>query len=161
MLAFKHVVMRLYLLFLMSLFFLTGGLAMFVLAPLYKGAFVPRAPWRDVRVFHLWAHTYRVIWRTLSSKDYRDLFPSKLTDPPMFSNDPSAMRIKASWQGTADNCDGCQNSCCAQIKCPMLMANGRCLSYGSIYYGYFYCGRYPSSQGQIDLYQCPKWEERF
>jgi hypothetical protein len=41
----------------------------------------------------------------------------------------------------------------------MLDKDGKkCLSYGSLYFGYLFCGRYPQNQGQIDLYQCPKWE---
>ncbi|MCL2566131.1 MAG: hypothetical protein FWE24_10080 [Defluviitaleaceae bacterium] len=139
------------------MFFITGGLAMFVLAPIYKRAFAPLASYKDVRPLVVWAHIYKIMWRSISSKGYRDLYPQKLTDPPEFSNSPT-MRIKESWQGASDNCDLCPLSCCAQINCPMLSKNGRCLSYGSLYFGYLFCGRYPSNQGQIDLYDCPKWE---
>jgi hypothetical protein len=154
----KHVVIRLYLSALLVLFFVTGGAAMFVLAPLYKGAFAPRAPWRAVRPFAVWAHVYKVMWRSISNKGYRDLYPSKLTDPPQYHNDYAVMRIRESWQGAKDNCSECRNSCCAQIKCPMLDAGGLCISYGSVYFGYYFCGRYPSNQGQVGLYDCPKWE---
>ena len=130
---------------------------MLVLAPLYKWAFAPHASFKDLRLFPIWAHTYKVMWRSISDKGYRDLYPSKLTDPPEYSNSP-IMRIRASWQGSEDNCDGCELSCCAHINCPMLDAQGRCLSYDSIYFGYLFCGRYPSNQGQVDLYNCPKWE---
>ena len=156
----KHVMIRLYLYFLLFLFFITGGLAMFVFAPLYKAAFAPGAPWRGLHAFRLWAHVYKIMWRSISRKGYRDLYPSKITDPPQFRNDPAVMRIRESWQGAKDNCDICPRSCCAQINCPMLDDGGRCLSYGSIYFGYYFCGRYPSNQGQVDLYDCPKWEVR-
>jgi len=99
------------------------------------------------------------MWRSLSQKKYRDLYPSKLTDPPEYGNH-ARMRIKESWRGAEGNCDGCELSCCAQIRCPMLDADKRCLSYGSLYFGYLFCGRYPSNQGQADLYDCPKWEVR-
>ncbi|MCL2171705.1 MAG: hypothetical protein FWB71_06070, partial [Defluviitaleaceae bacterium] len=82
------------------------------------------------------------------------------TDPPMFSN-AAQMTIKPSWQaagGAPNNCDGCQNTCCHQINCPLIGADGRCIAYGSIYFGYLFCGQYPSNQGQCDLYDCPKWE---
>jgi hypothetical protein len=154
----KHTSIRLYLYLLLALFFITCGLAMFVLAPLYKRAFAPRASYRDFRVFRVWAHIYKVMWRSISKKGYRDLYPSKLTDPPQYTNDYAVMRIRESWKGSKDNCDGCALSCCAQIECPMLDAGGRCLSYGSAYFGYLFCGRYPSNQGQVDLYNCPKWE---
>ena len=133
---------------------------MFALAPLYKAAFAPLASWGDINAFCIWAHVYKVMWRSISNKAYRDLYPSKLTDPPMFRNDSSVMRIKESWQGEAENCDKCNLSCCAQINCPMTDGSGRCLSYGSIFFGYLFCGRHPNNQGQVDLYNCPKWEVR-
>ena len=154
----KHVIIRLYLYLLLILFFFTGGLAMFLLVPLYKSAFAPQSSYSDFDAFRVWAHVYKVMWRSLSSKGYRDLYPSKITDPPMFRNDASVMRIKKSWSGQADNCGMCENSCCAQINCPLLGKTGGCLGYSSIYFGYFYCGRYPNNQGQVDLYDCPKWE---
>ena len=154
----KHAVIRIYLYCLLILFFISGGLALFLLAPLYKQAFAPLASYSDLRPLSLliWAHVYRVMWRSISKKGYRDLYPSKLTDPPEFGN-AKCMRIKPGWRGAKDNCDMCRSSCCAQIKCPMFK-NRRCLSYGSLYFGYLYCGRYPSNQGQVDLYNCPKWE---
>ena len=162
MAGFKHSIIRLYLYFLFFLFFVTGGLAMFLLAPLYKGAFAPHAPYRDLRIFRLWTHAYKIMWRSLSDKSYRDLYPSKMTDAPKFYNDRRSVKIKESWRGSGGSdgdCDLCMNSCCKQIKCPMLDKDGRrCLSYGSVYFGYLFCGRYPENQGQIDLYECPKWE---
>ena len=154
----RHLVIRLYLTLLLILFFFTGGLALFLLAPLYKGAFAPRASYRDFRPVRVWAHVYKVIWRSLSNSHYRELYPFKMTDPPMYDNSQSPVQIKASWPGSPDNCDACQNTCCAQITCPMFGEDGRCLSYGSAYFGYYFCGRYPENQGQMDLYNCPKWE---
>jgi len=159
MMAVKHVSVRLYLYLLFALFFFTGGLTMFLLFPLYKGAFAPKARFRDLRPFQLWAHVYKVMWRSLTDKEYEAKYPSKLSDPPKLHNDRNLVCIKESWQGEDDNCDMCQDSCCTQLKCP-LMVNKRCLSYGSIYFGYLYCGRYPENQAQIDMYQCPKWEMR-
>jgi len=156
----KHIIIRLYLYFLLVIFFLTGGLAIFIFAPLYKLAFAPRAKWRSINAPRVWVHVYKIAWRSLSSKGYRDLYPCKLGDPPVFSNDPAIMRIRENWQGAADNCDACGDSCCARLNCPLLDNNGRCLSYGSIYFGYYFCGRYPSNQGQVNLYNCPKWEVR-
>jgi hypothetical protein len=140
---------------------------MFIFAPLYKGAFAPNAKWKSLKPFNLWKHTWKVMWRSATKKSYRDLYPSKITDPPEYSNNgknSEAMQIRASWRsigGEDGNCDKCESSCCAQISCPMLDEAGRCLGYGSIYFGYLYCGRYPSNQGQADLYNCPKWEVRY
>ncbi|MCL2699241.1 MAG: hypothetical protein FWE68_02925 [Defluviitaleaceae bacterium] len=155
----KHVTIRLYLSLLLVLFFITGGLALIILAPVYKSAFAPLASYRDFKFSRVWAHIYKVMWRSLSDKSYRDMYPSKLTDPPRPNNSHSPVRIKESWRGADDNCDMCQNSCCAQITCPMLK-DRRCLSYGSLYFGYYFCGRHPENQSQMDLYQCPKWEMR-
>ena len=158
MATFKHVLIRLYLFFLMTVFFITGGLSMFVLAPLYKAAIAPNAAYSEFYPLRIWAHMYKIIWRSLTQKSYRELYPFRMTDPPQQYNDLTAMKVRGDWQGGQDNCDNCADRCCAQIKCPLLDNNGRCLSFDSLYYGYLFCGRYPSNQGQIDLYNCPKWE---
>lgn len=154
----KHVVIRSYLYCLLFLYFITGGVSMFLLAPIYKRAFAPYASYRDLDILRIWVHVYKVMWRSLSDKAYRDMYPSKLTDPPKYNNDLASVRIKESWQGAKDNCDICELSCCEQLKCPLLDARKRCLCYGSIYFGYLLCGRYPENQSQMDLYNCPKWE---
>lgn len=158
MAIFGHVIARLYLYLLFILFFITGGIAMFVLAPLYKMAFAPSAPIRELRIFSLWAHVYKVMWRSISDKSYRDMYPSKITDPPKLHTDRSLVRIKPTWTGEEGNCDVCKASCCVQLKCPLMASNGRCLGYNSLFFNYFYCGRYPENQSQIDYYDCPKWE---
>ena len=153
----KHATIRIYLYFLFVLFVMTFGLSALVLAPLYKAAIAPRARWRDLNPLKIWPHVYRVIWRSVSNKAYRDMHPTRLTDPPKLHNNLNHVRIKKSWQGSRDNCDACELTCCAQIHCPMIQG-GRCLSYGSIYFSYLNCGQHPSNQAQIDLYNCPKWE---
>jgi len=152
----KHATIRLYLFFLLALFILTLGLSMFILAPVYKHAFAPKARYRDVRPLRVWVHVWRVVWRSLSQKSYRDMYPSKLTDPPQNHNDLNVVCISDTWQGAHDNCDVCESTCCDQLNCP-LVHNKRCICYGSWYWGYYYCGRYPSNQAQIDYYNCPKW----
>jgi len=154
----RYVLARLYLYFLFVLFFITGGLAMFVLAPLYKSAFVPRASYGDLRPFSLWKNAYRVAWRTLTSKKYRDAFPGMLATPPMAHTDLSWVRVRDDWPGEEKNCDACKAACCAQVQCPLVDAANRCMSYNSLFFNYLYCGRYPQTQPQIDYYSCPKWE---
>lgn len=154
----KHVIVRLYLYLLFALFFVTGGLAMFLLAPLYKNAFAPRASLRGMSVGHLWLQVYKVMWRSISNKSYRDMYPSKITDPPKLHTDRSLVRVQPSWPGAEDNCDACERPCCAQLNCPLLGENGRCMGYDSLFFNYFFCGRYPENQLQIDYYECPKWE---
>jgi hypothetical protein len=153
----KHVIIRLFIHLLLILFFFSGGLSLLLLLPVYKAVFAPRSTYKELSFFPVWAHIYKMIWRSLTDKSYRDMFSSKITDPPILHNDLSKVQIKESWQGADDNCDACENSCCAQIKCPMLVDN-RCLSYGSLFFGYCYCGRHPENQLQMDRYNCPKWE---
>lgn len=155
---FGNVMVRMYLYVLFILFFFTGGLAMFVLFPLYKGAFAPRAALGSLPVFKLWAHMYKVMWRSISDRSYRDMYPSKITDPPKLHTDRGLVRVKESWDGAEDNCDICEASCCEQLKCPLLGSDNRCMGYDSLFFNYFYCGRYPENQSQIDYYNCPKWE---
>jgi hypothetical protein len=139
------------------LFVFSGGLALIILLPLYKYAFAPFTPLKELSFFPVWLHFYRMIWRSLTDKSYNDMFSGKIYDPPILHSDINAVRVKESWKGSPNNCDGCENSCCAQIKCPMLK-DGRCLCFGSLFFGYFNCGRHPENQAQMDRYNCPKWE---
>lgn len=154
----KNFVVRLYLYLLFALFFITGGLAMFLLAPLYKRAFAPRAKLGDLSIFSAWGQVYKVMWRSISNKSYRDMYPNKITDPPKLHTDRGLVRVKASWPGEEGNCDACESPCCTQLKCPLFGKDGRCMGYDSLFFNYFFCGRYPENQSQIDYYNCPKWE---
>jgi hypothetical protein len=142
----------------MALFFVTGGLMMFVLAPLYKNVFLPRASLWEFNVLRLWGFLYKIIWRFISDKNYRSMYSTKLGDAPKLHTDRSLVQVSAGWQGADDNCDICKAACCVRLRCPLLGADSRCLSYNSLFYQYFYCGRYPENQSQIDYYNCPKWE---
>lgn len=157
----KHVLIRLYLYLLFALYFITGGIAMIVLAPLYKHAFAPRVPLRELPpIGRLWAHVYKVMWRSISDKSYRNMYPSKITDPPKLHTDRSLVQVAASWNGEEGNCDACKKTCCGALQCPLFGKNGRCMGYDSLFFNYFFCGRYPENQAQIDYYDCPKWELR-
>ena len=157
---FKYALIRIYLYFLFLFFFITFGLSALLLAPLYKMAFMRHAPYGSIRFFHLWAHMYKIAWRSVSKKSYRDLYSLKLTDPPKMHTDLSLVKVRDEWKGEEKNCDICKDICCAQLKCPLLCDDGRCLSYGSLFFSYFVCGLYPENQSQIDYYQCKKWEVR-
>jgi len=78
------------------------------------------------------------------------------TAPPMSEPDLSSVRINPKWPH-GESCGDCSN-CCRTIRCPFLdKEKGVCLSYGSFYWRYFNCGRYPTMQREIDFYHCPKW----
>ena len=157
----KFVLVRLYLYIIFVLFFLTGGLAAVIFAPLYKHAFAPNVPLRELPPFIiLWAHMYKVLWRSVSDKKYRGMYPSKITDPPKLNTDRALVRVSSSWTGNEGDCDACTNTCCGALGCPLFGKDGRCMGYNSLFFNYFYCGRYPENQAQIDYYNCPKWELR-
>ena len=154
----KHVVVRLYLYVLFILFFITGGLTLFILFPLYKHAFASRASLRNVSAFRVWSHVYRILWRSITDKSYRNMYPLKITDPPKLHTDRTQVRVRADWPGEEHNCDACTDICCIRLKCPLFGKDGRCKGYDSLFFNYFYCGRYPENQIQIDYYKCSKWE---
>ncbi len=55
-------------------------------------------------------------------------------------------------------CNGCIQ-CCTRRSCPLLdTERNLCRSYGSFFWRYFNCGRYPENTAQIRHYDCPKWE---
>lgn len=111
---------------------------------------------------------YQGLWHRLLGRLYYFLFLSlkgsvalrlPLWDPPMMEPDPSRVMLNPSWEH-AGSCGDCFR-CCEKLRCPLLdRSSGRCLSYGSLYWRYFNCGRYPSTQRDIDIYQCPKWISR-
>jgi hypothetical protein len=78
------------------------------------------------------------------------------TAPPMRGPDRGVVQINPDWVHE-ESCGDC-GKCCRKIRCAFLdREKGHCLSYNSFYWRYFNCGRYPSNQQEIDLYQCPKW----
>ena len=154
----KYIIIRVYLYKLLLLFFLTGGLLPVILLPAYKHAFFPHARYRDIKFLALWPFAYKIIWRSFTDKTYRTAFTVKINTPPRIHTDTSLTRVKQNWNGGPDDCDQCKAACCSVLKCPLLDGNNRCLSYGSLFFGYLHCGRFPETQQQIDYYQCPKWE---
>lgn len=79
-----------------------------------------------------------------------------LTAPPVSEPNLAAVHINPEWEH-GESCGDC-GKCCRRIRCPFQdKANGQCMSYNTFYWRYFNCGRYPASQIEIDLYECPKW----
>jgi hypothetical protein len=96
----KHVFVRIYLHILFTLFFFTFGLSLLLLLPLYKYAFAPQAKLNELSFFPVWAHIYKMIWRSLTDKSYRVMFSSRFVSPPVLHNDLSRVRVRESWQGS-------------------------------------------------------------
>lgn len=138
------------------------GLTTYLFAPLYSYYFLG-----NIRINKNYKYFFpaiicfwRVIGMLLKDKEYRKAFVLPLFSPPMTSPDPDKAQVSGQWKGNIFDCSHCIK-CCLKLKCPLLDKNKKlCLSYNSLYWRYFNCGRFPTSQKQIEYYQCPKWEIR-
>jgi hypothetical protein len=144
----------------MSLSMLSFGLLVFPLGPLFSWYF-----YRDFRFWRCYRRVfpsvflgYRVLLDWIRFPSYRGAFMVSLTDPPVDSTDLTKVRVRSDWPIADGTCNGC-TKCCAMRGCTLLdRENGKCLVYGSFYWKYFSCGRYPSTLYQIEYYSCEKWE---
>jgi len=86
------------------------------------------------------------------------MFGVPLTAPPQCAPDPGIARRRADWPH-GHSCGDCAD-CCKPLghACPLLStSNGHCLGFGSFYWRYFNCGRFPSVDAELDFYGCRKW----
>lgn len=141
---------------------LTGGLLLYLLAPLTTTLMLGDGRfWRHLHLFPRMARTaYRQCWLLLSDPEYRAIFAVPLREPPASGPDPAMACLSAIWQSSPRECAGC-SCCCRKLGCALLEeGSGNCLAYDTFYWRYFNCGRYPTSQAQIDYFACPKWRLR-
>jgi hypothetical protein len=127
----------------------------FLFSPLFTYWFFGSARfWKYLHLtFPVIRFSYYLAYLSLRGRSVRSL---PWTAPPMLEPNPVAVQINPEWKH-GDSCGGC-GKCCRKIQCPFLDGEkGHCMSYGSFYWRYFNCGRYPTSQQEIDLYECPKW----
>jgi hypothetical protein len=123
------------------------------------------AVFHDLNCFKHYRHFYAITacgWKMvlawIRDPDYRNMFAIPLVAPPMMAADLSRVRVRATWPKDTGACNGCAQ-CCTQRFCPLLdTKTNRCRSYGSFYWRYFNCGRYPERLLQIEYYECEKWE---
>lgn len=138
----------------------TGGLLGYLLCPLYSWYF-----FNDINFSRYHQYLPRLVsafWKQVgelfSNQDYRAMFFIPWTLPPMNNPDPSLVRISGLWQNNDQGCGDCVN-CCTERDCPLHdIEQNRCKSYGSFFWRYFNCGRYPQNLKQISFYECKKWE---
>jgi len=86
------------------------------------------------------------------------MFEVPLTAPPQCAPDPRVARRRNDWPH-GPSCGDCAD-CCKPLghACPLLSTdNGHCLGYGSFYWRYFNCGRFPSVDAELSFYGCRKW----
>lgn len=140
---------------------LTLGLFAYLIAP-YTSYFYFGDPrfWKYLRLFPaIFSRTVSYL-RFLGHQDrmiFWGVLP--LTAPPMNAPDPARFKLSAGWTLARDTCGGC-SACCRLVKlCPFFDESRQaCLSYGSPFFRYFSCGRFPVSVQQMRHFQCPKFE---
>ncbi len=141
---------------------LTFGIMMYLLAPISSYYLFGNL---QIRKNHRYFIPFALsIWRTffvwLTDKGYRDMFCLPLATAPRSAPDQTIIQLTNTWQDEAGDCGQCVR-CCLKVKCPLLdHKTGFCLSYKTLHWRYFNCGRYPFTQKQIEYYACPKWELR-
>jgi len=138
----------------------TGGALVCLLGPLYSWYFFKDLSfWKYLRYLSPMVIAYwKLGFELTRSPAYRGMFAIPLTAPPMTGPDLSLVRVSASWREDGGACNGC-DQCCTWRCCPLLDTERKlCKSYGSFFWRYFNCGRYPENIKQIRFYECPKWE---
>jgi len=137
----------------------SGGIASYVLAPITSYTFFSDIKfWKHLKHFHkIFLSMLQYIRLAVSSRKsgYRVMVP--VFSPPTNSPNPLITKISSSWPYGLDTCGGCF-ACCEKFGCFLLDENKKCLSYNSIYWRYFNCGRFPEDSKQLEYYKCLKWK---
>jgi len=140
----------------LSILTLAGG---FATAPLMSWCFF--GDWRFWKYLKpglaLLPHGLRLFHAMLTTgKGF--MFAVPLTAEPRCAPDPALAARRNDWPH-GRSCGDCAN-CCKPMghACPLLGSeNGHCRGYGSFYWRYFNCGRFPSVPEELDFYDCRKW----
>lgn len=115
--------------------------------------------WKYLKYFHRYYFQSLAYFRFLYHKD-RSVFWGHLplTSPPMEAADYSRVRLSSTWTLPADTCGDC-SACCELLStcCFYEASQRRCLCYGSLFWKFFNCGRFPTSQQQVTYFKCPKF----
>jgi hypothetical protein len=138
----------------------SGGMLVYLLGPVYSWYFFNDTNFlkRHRLILPLAVSHLKLIIEWIRNPDYRRMFTIPLTAPPMTSPDMSRVRTRTAWLGDASDCNGCVQ-CCIKRSCSFLDSEkNQCTCYGSFFWLYFNCGRYPENVEQIEYYECPKWE---
>jgi len=136
------------------------GLTGYILAPLFSWYFfndlniIKHRKW----VYPIFFSFSKYLFRSILDSNYKEAFSIKLSSPPLLSPALYNLTLNKSWEGNYEDCNGCVK-CCAKLGCVFLEKNNKnCLIYGSFFWRYFNCGRFPENEKQIKYYNCPKWE---
>jgi hypothetical protein len=116
--------------------------------------------WKYLKFYHRYFfYSATFIYRVVFHK--KDLIKTvlPLTSPPMDRPDPALFRLAKDWPFPEDSCGDC-NRCCTYVAtcCFLDESRKRCLSYGSLFWKFFNCGRFPSSKAMLMYCHCAKFE---
>jgi len=113
---------------------LTGGLTVYLLAPI--GSYIFFGSWNCfpyIKYFpKMLRQGYRFVWMMIVHPESIHFFQIGLSDPPMPQPDQNEVRISKNWDFSEKQCAGCI-ICCKKLNCPLIDKNGDCLSYQSFY----------------------------
>lgn len=140
---------------------LTFGTFLYVIAPYTSYFFFNDWRfWNYLKYYHryfLYSASYILAILTTHRELARDVLP--LTAPAMLGPSPDQFRIAKDWTLPADSCGECNRCCTFVVTCCFLdKATNRCPCYGSLFWRYFNCGRFPSTRELIDNCGCSKFE---
>ncbi len=139
---------------------LTFGIFLYVIAPYTSYFFFNDIRfWKYLKYFHrYYRYSLSYLWITLWRK--QELLPAllPLTAPAMDHPDPTLFHLAPDWPYPADSCGTCNNCCTFVVTCCFLnTTNNSCVCYGSLFWRYFNCGRFPSSRQLLKTCDCRKF----
>lgn len=117
--------------------------------------------WNHLRMLNKFTvYSARYMWKIIRQehKLIKTILPLDAS-PSLDHPDPTKFRISEDWNLPEDSCGDCNRCCTFVVECCFLDKSlNKCPCYGSIYWKYFNCGRFPSSSQLIEYFQCPKYE---
>ena len=103
---------------------------------------------------------WRFVFVLLGKENHGFMFSVPLASRPESAPNQKEVLLSLNWQNNSrSGCGGCFRCCTVKnAVCPVLdKATNKCLGYNSFFWRYFNCGRYPSTQRELEYYGCPKW----
>lgn len=140
---------------------ISGGVFLYIIAPYTSYFFFNDLRfWKFLGYYHkyfLYSSAY--IWGLLCREQGLIKTVLPLASPAMDHPDPASFRISGNWQLPEDTCGDCNRCCTFVVRCCFLDPDeNRCPCYGSLFWKYFNCGRFPASKAMLEHCGCPKFE---
>ena len=140
---------------------LTFGVFLYIIAPYTSYFFLNDLKfWKHLSYFHKIYFNSISYLKSIVLKDSALIISHlPLSSPPMDSPNLKLFRVSKDWDYPDDSCGTCSDCCHFLGDCCFLdTSRNKCLCYGSLFWRYFNCGRFPTTKKQLDYYRCPKYE---